>query len=375
MRLKEKNMPIPVVVIAIAAAAGVAGAGCGMHGGIKIANAKSVEAGAKSRHETNMARFESTGNECNRSMDELGETELRILESFDEFVDVVSELQNAPTFSEIDTAGFELPPFDAEELRDVSVCAKATLGGLVGAAAGTAGGIAAAGATTTLIGALGTASTGTAIASLNGVAATNAILAWLGGGSLAAGGGGMALGTAVLGTATAGAAVLVAGVIMNFVGCKLSDDANELANQVDEEEQEVGRVCELLERIKDASTTYRTSLEKAEDVYRSSLSASKRIVLDEGKKDWSQFTEREKLVFQNTVLLVGLLFKMCSINVVRDEDGDGSIDSANTEALDEMKDEAAQLLSGLSCNEEQEWAKKICTERKLNKRPLSSAKS
>lgn len=90
-------MPMPVVIIAIAAAAGVAGAGCGVHGGIKIANAKSVEADAKSRHEANMVRFDSTGDECNRSMDELGETELRILESFDEFVDIVSKLQNAPT--------------------------------------------------------------------------------------------------------------------------------------------------------------------------------------------------------------------------------------------------------------------------------------
>lgn len=40
-----------------------------------------------------------------------------------------------------------------------------------------------------------TASTGTAIASLSGVAATNATLAWFGGGSLAAGGMGMTGGT------------------------------------------------------------------------------------------------------------------------------------------------------------------------------------
>lgn len=44
----------------------------------------------------------------------------------------------------------------------------------------------------------GTASTGTAIASLSGAAATNAALAWLGGGALAAGGGGMAAGQAFL---------------------------------------------------------------------------------------------------------------------------------------------------------------------------------
>ena len=42
----------------------------------------------------------------------------------------------------------------------------------------------------------GVASTGTAISTLSGAAATNAALAWLGGGALAAGGGGMAAGEA-----------------------------------------------------------------------------------------------------------------------------------------------------------------------------------
>ena len=53
-------------------------------------------------------------------------------------------------------------------------------------------------ATTGLVGALGTASTGTAISTLSGAAASNATLAWLGGGALAAGGGGIVVGTAVL---------------------------------------------------------------------------------------------------------------------------------------------------------------------------------
>lgn len=44
----------------------------------------------------------------------------------------------------------------------------------------------------------GTASTGTAISTLSGAAATNATLAWHGGGALAAGGGGTAAGSAVL---------------------------------------------------------------------------------------------------------------------------------------------------------------------------------
>jgi hypothetical protein len=50
-----------------------------------------------------------------------------------------------------------------------------------------------------LVTTLGSASTGVAISGLSGVAATNATLAWFGGGALAAGGVGMAGGAAVLG--------------------------------------------------------------------------------------------------------------------------------------------------------------------------------
>ncbi len=49
---------------------------------------------------------------------------------------------------------------------------------------------------------VGVASTGTLIGSLSGAAAWNATLAWLGGGAIAANGGGMALGSVVLGGIT-----------------------------------------------------------------------------------------------------------------------------------------------------------------------------
>lgn len=68
------------------------------------------------------------------------------------------------------------------------------------AAAGGAGaGSALAVGSWSLVALAGTASTGTAIGTLGGVAAYNATLAWFGGGALAAGGAGMAGGTLVLG--------------------------------------------------------------------------------------------------------------------------------------------------------------------------------
>ena len=64
-----------------------------------------------------------------------------------------------------------------------------------GAGAGTAAAV----GSWSLVALVGSASTGTAISTLSGVAATNATLAWFGGGALAAGGTGMAGGTLVLG--------------------------------------------------------------------------------------------------------------------------------------------------------------------------------
>lgn len=67
----------------------------------------------------------------------------------------------------------------------------------------------------------GTAGTGTAISSLSGAAASNAALAWLGGGTVASGGGGMAAGAAVL---TGGAAVAIAGIaVAGYYSFKMYD--------------------------------------------------------------------------------------------------------------------------------------------------------
>lgn len=72
------------------------------------------------------------------------------------------------------------------------------------------------------------ASTGTAISTLAGAAKTNAVLAWLGGGSLASGGGGVALGgtllTAATWTVTGGLVIACSGIIAsNHYEKKLTD--------------------------------------------------------------------------------------------------------------------------------------------------------
>lgn len=77
---------------------------------------------------------------------------------------------------------------------------------------------------------LATASTGTAIATLHGVAATNATLAFLGGGTLAAGGLGVAGGVMVLGAFVAAPVLAVAGFVTGAnASAKLSKARSNLA--------------------------------------------------------------------------------------------------------------------------------------------------
>lgn len=106
------------------------------------------------------------------------------------------------------------------------------------------------------VGLLGTASTGTAIAGLSGAAATNATLAWFGGGSLATGGLGMAAAPAILGGIVAGPVLLVSGLLLSKKGTEALEAArSNLA------EAEVAA-----EAMKTAEVAARAILRKANEV-------------------------------------------------------------------------------------------------------------
>jgi hypothetical protein len=110
----------------------------------------------------------------------------------------------------------------------------------ISATKGAVAGVSTALGTWALVGTFGVASTGTAIGTLSGAAASNAILAWLGGGSIAAGGGGIAVGSAVLGGLVAIPVIAISGLFQHLA-------ANKKINQLKEEEI---KIIELIDNIK-----------------------------------------------------------------------------------------------------------------------------
>ena len=338
-------MPLPLFLGIGAAIAGAAGIGTGIHGAAKMKEANGTMESAKRCHERNMNRFEKENKTTSEDMDKLGKLELEILHSFNTFSDVFEQIKNRPTFENYSKNGITLPKYDSEKLKKVSVGAGVLLGGLGGAGLGAAGGFAAAGATTAAVMALGTASTGTAIASLSGAALTNATLAALGGGAIAAGGGGIALGTTILGATTLGVGLLVGGVIFSFTGGKLSDKADEAWSQMKKIEDKINKICEYLLDLRNTSNKYHDTISSVNGIYQKHLNGLTSVVTMLGHKDWNTFTAEEKKLAENTVLLVGLLYNMCKVELVIKGKGEEDMNTINTTEVNQSIDHAKVVLA------------------------------
>lgn len=337
-------MPLPFIIGGLAAAAGVVGIGTGIRGGVKMKDANDTMKSAQEKQKNAVARFEDYNEKATLAMDKLGEQELSILVSFEHFSDLIERIQGRPEFKKYSKNGIDLPEYKAEELKKVSAGAGVLLGGISGAVAGTAGGFAAAGATTSAVMALGVASTGTAISSLSGVAATNATLAALGGGALSTGGGGMALGSAVLGGATLGVGLLVGGIIFNVTGSKLADKADEAYSQACKTEEQTDKINWYLRQLREAAGKYRRMLVKVENQYQKRLETLDHMITFLGKTDWTDFSEAERKMTENLVLLVGLLYKMCQVKLVLQTEGKNELNRINKEEMDVVIHNAEDIL-------------------------------
>ena len=335
-------MALPIILGVGAAVAAAAGIGTGIHGGVKMKEATDTMKSAKERHENNISKFESANITTSKVMDNLGKKEMKILAGFSDFSEVWSNIHNKPDFKTLNKGDLKVTQYTPRELKEVSVGAGVLLGGLGGAAVGTAGGFAAAGATTAAVMALGTASTGTAIASLSGVAATNAALAALGGGAIAAGGGGIALGTTILGASTLGVGLLIGGVIFSISGSAVSDKADKAYSQMLEAEEIIDDICAYLKDLKSTASKYLDSLNKVNARYSEWFSILKETV--KNKTDWNSFSQEEKLNAENTVLAVGLLYEMCKVKLVLASKSETEKNEINYPVINSVLDKSTTFL-------------------------------
>ena len=222
-------MPIPFIIGGLALAAAGTGIKKGLDANSKNSDAKEIVEDAQERFQDAQERLEVERIRLNNELTEFATFKVSVFTTeINTLVTLAKKCKDANSVLDAEKINFT-----AEEIEELEKNVSSSLEISAGLGKGIASGALTAMGAYGSVGMLATASTGTAIGGLSGAAATNATLAWLGGGSLAAGGGGMALGTAVLGGMVAGPLIAITGFVMDSKAEQNLTEAYEYASEID----------------------------------------------------------------------------------------------------------------------------------------------
>ena len=235
-------MPVPLILVA----AGVVAVGALIKGGSDTLDAMDRKDKAKAKLEaantTYRRKFEDYKSyhlETERQLQQLGRKRAEGMRAVRKAIAFIkkAKLQNPDIISDSDVRMEQMAELD-QVYRDILK----SLGGTAGSVSAGAG----VGALTAmgaygLVGTFGTASTGAAIGGLSGAAASSATLAWFGGGAVAAGGLGIAAGTAVLGGIVAVPAVVAFGLFKKHEADKFEKEVDRKIQKLKLEEAKIDR--------------------------------------------------------------------------------------------------------------------------------------
>lgn len=208
---------------------------------------------AQERYERAVKLLKIEEEATNKLAQEYGQLQLRVVkDTIKRFVDFIE--RTGRKASESEKRLLEGLDFSVQQIQEYKAAAIAAeqyfMAGAKAAGAAAAGYGSAIGVATSI----GVASTGTAISSLSGAAATNAMLAWFGGGAVAAGGGGMAVGVWVLGGITAIPALAIGGFFAAREGEKAMTKAQEYVAKVNKAITEINAAKDYSKPIKQRIT-------------------------------------------------------------------------------------------------------------------------
>ena len=290
-------MPIPLIFgLGAAAVAAAAGIGAGVKGGMKMKEANDSIKAAEARNQRNLDQLKQRQEATQQTLESLDHSKKEIERSFGEFVNVFEKIKNPPEFNEIKKENFKISECDISNLKDTSIAAEALIG--------------------------------------------------IGIGHLVSGGG-IALGSAFLAGATAGISLLAEGIAFSITGSKLEDKAKEITQKVDKAEKQIDKIIYFLQDLKSTAIDYRQILLRVDANYEEHLRRLKSLVIDNQKCDYNLYTHEERLLLENTVLLAGLLYKMCKVKLVIPGNSNDDIGTVNNSEVWEKKTKANELINSL----------------------------
>ncbi|MUU67545.1 glycine zipper family protein [Helicobacter pylori] len=211
-----------------------------------------------------------------------------------------------------------------------------------GAVAGsTIGGVLAAYGAYAGVGMLANTAGGVAIAELSGVAATNAILAWLGGGALSVGGFGMVGGMAVLGGLFAGPALAILGAFSASKMEEKLENAKAYYSQVEEAAKEADVVIDNLQAVRKMADLFTRQITKFDALF-FSLSQDAIATMKKHHYDTSFYNQKEKDQLCVTVSTLSSLSAFLKVSIM---DKHQKLNEKAQKALNLMRDQVNAIES------------------------------
>ncbi|MBD2410623.1 hypothetical protein FACHB389_17565 [Nostoc calcicola FACHB-389] len=241
---------IPLILGAIALGTAAFGAVKGAEGVGNMNQAKEIGERAEKRHSNAVSELKADWEVTNKLAEEYGQLQLDVMMStIGRFVDFIE--RNIGKAKQSEKEFLEgLDGISVQQIKEYKTAATEAEQFFKGGAKAIGAAAAGYGGAMSLATSVGVASTGTLIGGLSGAAAWNATLAWLGGGSLAAGGGGMALGSLVLGGITVGPAVLIGGFVLAGEGEKALTKAWEYNAEVNTAIAKIDAAKDFMQQVR-----------------------------------------------------------------------------------------------------------------------------
>lgn len=328
-------MPLPFLAIAGIGAVAAAGAGKTIKALSDQSDANDINEEAQELVESSTKRANSFREASGKAINDLGEEKIQVLSgnmmSFVELFDKINNIELDESLGLDELSKFKIDKQDIKELKELTHTASSFMSGAVsGASIGAVTAFGAYGAAMTF----GAASTGAAIGSLSGAAATNATLAFLGGGALSAGGLGMAGGTMILGGLAAAPAILVMGAVMGSKAKANKNKAYTNLAKAKEHAEEMKTIEVLCDGIRRKANLFQRTLIKLDMIF-SSLIEDLRYVTSTSGYDYSKYTPDEKAVIARILSLAKAIKSVIDTPILNEDgslclDADKVIDSTNS---------------------------------------------
>jgi len=324
-------MPLPLIIPAMI------GLGYGIKKGIDAKEdfdeAEEYNELAQDIYNKAQKKLEKKREKTNTTLEDLGRLKVTLYDgSLADFVDIFSEIKNIDFEDKNITDNIlkDIGKQDILDIKDTVLKMEEVLGGGIAALGGGAlAGFGALGG----VGMFATASTGTAISTLGGAAATNATLAWLGGGSLAAGGFGMAGGMAVLGGIVAGPVLAVGGAMMASKAEEAKYKAYENFDKAKVASAEMDSACVVLDGIYKRGIEFINILEVLQNDLDDYIDKLENIV--EYSTDYRSYTDKDKQVVMITASIAKSVKNICDAPII---DSNGKVTRKSRRVLNKAKE-------------------------------------